>query len=401
MGVAAIAPARAKWRAAVSGSFRKRSAIQPQWNSASMRRSFALAPWAAHTVAVAEDGGIGRHVGNELCRLAGLLGPAQELRAGEQIGRVGAQGGRHGIEHLGGVRRLGIDRNPRLHEGTEILAGVIGRAPGAVPVLLEQQALHAEAMIRLRERGGELGQHARFELAPEDVVAPRIADERGGIGLEPIGLEGEGEGELALGGDRPLARKEGAQDGRGLALGDEQLLGAPAQPARAGPVGIGTGEGGEPVEIDELAAESDRRPIEQRDRHRIGDAGAQAVAAGDVAATIGEHRVAQQGGRDLGRGAAQIGACDRERRRRRERGGRHRIGISHTRIGQHRRGRGGRLHGGTVLLGTPSGHEAGGTDEHAGAQSARQPPPPIGARPHRGPHHSLAPPEIQLPLGKQ
>ena len=133
--------ASAKWRAAVAGWLRNRSAIQPaelgvdpllgrlrgvipgdRVGSKGIASVEQLAgddaPLDPPSVTVGQEVGVAAHVSEDLDGFVQLVPSAQKLRLGEAIRRLIAQGRRHGIERLLGIIRLLTDRHARLARRT-------------------------------------------------------------------------------------------------------------------------------------------------------------------------------------------------------------------------------------------------------------------------------------------
>ena len=243
-------------------------------------------------VAVGEEGRVAGDLGDRRRGLGRLVVPPEPLRAREGIGAVRPQRRRHRIEERTGLLRVVGRADPRLDQRRVIGASARRRPLRRAPVLLEELALHAESVIRLRQHAGELLEQLRLELLAEPVLAPSLADERRGVAVEPVGLEGESKRELAGRCDRPLRREIGPHHRVRLALEQERFLGSAPDQRAGGPARLLAQEAGDAVEAD-IRRASDRHPLGERARGLVGDAGAGLVALGDVAPAIGFERLLQ------------------------------------------------------------------------------------------------------------
>ena len=248
------------------------------------------APLRPPFVAVGEDCRIARGAGHGVRGFGELVVPPQPLGPGERIGGVRLERPRHCIQK--GARLLGVvgDGDARLDEVGVVGAGARGGAARSAPVLFEQHPLHAEPVVGLGEHAGELLQDLRLELLAEAVPPPSFADERGGVLVEPVGLEGEGERELAGRGRGPLRGEEGAHQRRGLAVIEQRLLGALADEGAGRPARILAQEARDALEADRGRG-ADRDPLHQGAHTRVRDRIAQAVAFSDVGLAVGLDRL--------------------------------------------------------------------------------------------------------------
>ena len=89
----------------------------------------------------------GRHGGEDLPDLIQLLLPALELHPGEEIRPFRTQGGRHGAECLLHISCLLSDSDTRFGDKNVIVAGVSRCTQSRRPALLQEEALHALAMV--------------------------------------------------------------------------------------------------------------------------------------------------------------------------------------------------------------------------------------------------------------
>jgi hypothetical protein len=143
-------------------------------------------PLAPPLVAVRQDGGVARHVGQRLCGLSGLRALPEVLRERELVRAVLSQARGHGVEQLLRGHSFRVDGDARLHQRIIALSGELGRAPCPVPVLLEQQALHPGPMVGGRQNGRKFLKDLGFELAPEHVAPPGLPDEGGRLSRQVL-----------------------------------------------------------------------------------------------------------------------------------------------------------------------------------------------------------------------
>ena len=285
-------------------------------------------------VAIHQDIAVGGGGGEDSCGFHRLVGSAQVLRPRQDVGRIAAERRRHGVQRGGGRRTLVFHGTAGADQTGVAAAGIGGGPPGRLVILLQERALHAEAVIDAGEDIRKGIHHLGLEGAPECFRAPQVADQGGGVLVEGIGPEGEGEGELAWSARRTCSGEEGAHGRRVLALGEKCLLGAAAEERTRRPFRVRPGEGDSALEAD-AGAGADRHPFEQRESRRIGEAVAQAVAFGDLAAPIGVDGLAQSGEVDIRRdlrGAGGVGHFRYGRGRRHGRVGK-REGDRRFRIG--------------------------------------------------------------------
>ena len=231
----------------------------------------------------------GEHRGGGL----GLVGPAEVLRPGEDVGRVAAQRRRHRGERGRGAGGLVLDGPAGAHEAGIGAARVAGRPAGALPIVLQERPLHPVAVVDPGERVREGVEHLGLEAAAEALGAPEVADDLGGVGLAAVGAQRQRQGELARRARRLRRGEEGPHRRGGFPLGEQRLLGPAAQQRAGRPVRIGPDEGDRAVEAD-AGARADRHPFEQRLRGRIGEAVAHPVAVGDPALAVEVDGAAQQ-----------------------------------------------------------------------------------------------------------
>jgi hypothetical protein len=252
-------------------------------------------------VAVNQDLGVARHVGDQFRGFGGFLRAAQMLGLGEQIRGVAPQGRRNGVERRAGLAGFFRHSHAGLDQRRVFLARIAGGALRRCPVLLEEESFHPIAMVGLGEYAGEAFQNAFFEVAAEHVLAPGLAHELGRILFKSVGLEGEREGVFSDCADRPPRREKGAHGGRGLAAVEQGLLGAPPDLRPDRPFGVVAQDFDDPVEADRRAA-ADRDPFGQGAGGGVLHVAAHPVAAGDVAASIELDRLLQHREVDARRG---------------------------------------------------------------------------------------------------
>ena len=111
--------------------------------------------------------------------------------------------------------------------------------------------------------------HLGLEGSTEALAAPEVAHHLGGVRPVAVGAERQREGELARRARRLGGGEIGPDRCRGLALGEQRLLGPAAQQRAGRPVRVGPGEGDRAGEAD-AGAGTDRHPFEQRPRGGIG-----------------------------------------------------------------------------------------------------------------------------------
>ena len=247
-------------------------------------------------VPVGEHHRVAGDAGHHLGGLLGLAGVAQVLGAGEQVGRVAAQSGRHRLEQLAGRSGFGHHRDAGLDQSGVIRAGPLGGAARRLPALLEKSALHPVAMVLPGQDGPESLHELHLDILPEDVGAPSVAYDRGRILGQAVGREGLRQSKLAGRRQRTLGGEEGAHRRCGAPLGDHGFLGPAAGHGAAGEVGIAAQEGDDAVEADRRAAEAQGQPLRHAAGRRFGQGGAHGIAAGDVAAAVQVEGLPQQRG---------------------------------------------------------------------------------------------------------
>ena len=242
-------------------------------------------------IAVDEDVGIGGGSGEDSRSLDRLVGPAQVLRARQDVGGIVAQRGRHGIQGRQRSRALVFHGPARPHQAPVGSSCIACGTARRLPVLLQQRPFHAVAMVDARENAWEGIEHFRLQRAAESFIAPQFTHEGGCIRIERVGLEGEGEGELARRARGLRRGEEGSHRSRALPLREQCLLGSAPQERTRRPTWIGPSEGDRALEPDTRTG-TDRNPFQQRPRRRVREIVAQAIPFAHLALTVKVDRLA-------------------------------------------------------------------------------------------------------------
>jgi hypothetical protein len=233
-------------------------------------------------VPVDEEGGVPGHPGERLRGLERPVLPAQEERAGEAVGGILPQVLRHRLEGLLGGAPAAVCCDAGLGEEHVIASGPGGRAKGGAPALLEQEPLHAEAMVGPGQNLAENVQDLGLGFGAEGVFAPGLARERIRLVARTFCLECKGEGDAPRGGGGRVIPEELADEGEGLASAEERLLGAAANLRRDRPVGVCLLERVDAVEGEGRAA-ADGEPVHERQRRRVRQLRPEGLALFEVA----------------------------------------------------------------------------------------------------------------------
>ena len=286
----------AKWAAAVAGSCRKRSAIQPAVkccvdaviaahrrggvarhaiggcaspSSSSLRTSRRRSShhWSRST----SCGRILRRGEDQLAGFFRLVVFAQPLHARENIAGVAARGGRHRVEQRLGIVRLADHRGARAARSQFIAAEPFGCAHAGLDVVGIEALLHARLVVGAGEHVAEHLEHFLLDVGAALVVAPGVAHQRRGAGAVALREQGARQHVAALGGGRLLLGEKGAHRGVVEPVVPQRVLGAAAEQRRMRPARIGVHEGGVALETRIGVVAAQDHPFGELARDRIGD----------------------------------------------------------------------------------------------------------------------------------
>ena len=167
-----------------------------------------------------------------------------------------------------------------------ILARITCGALRAAPVFLQEEPLHAEAVVGLGQHVRKPVEDAPLHIGAEIILPPDMADPVAGFLLDAVGLQGEGKGDPAGRGPRGLLCKVGAHLGCRSALCQQRILAASADRTGAGPFRIILLECDDPVQADGKAA-ADGEPFHQGMGRGLGQLGLEDLSLGQIVVPIG------------------------------------------------------------------------------------------------------------------
>ena len=138
--------------------------------------------------------------------------------------------------------------NARAREQRDVLARELGAAQSERILSGIEQTIGAELVIGRRQKLAELLIEDRIEPLSDIFIAPSVARQRRRRFEIAFACDRPRQGIFAKAGERLVVREPGQHGLVGVALGDERLLGATAQPVAGGPVRVSRKEFGDPPE---------------------------------------------------------------------------------------------------------------------------------------------------------
>ena len=224
-------------------------------------------------------GELARRGQQHLGGLGGLVGAAQKLHLREDVARVVAGVGRHGVELLlaiGGflvVAGLAVERDARLRDGDLGAAQPARRPQRGLVVIGEQPLLHARLVIDDAQEFAIAVEHRLLDVGGQLIVAPGLAQLRGAAVAVALGEERARQHQPS----HARLRRRVLEEAHGLrrldVLHPQHRLGAAAEHAEARPIRIGGDEGEVARARGAVAVAAQDDPFDELARRRVGDGG--------------------------------------------------------------------------------------------------------------------------------